>query len=308
MAPDNPGWELLRTFLGVMKAGSLSAAARALGLAQPTAGRHVAALERSLGLVLFTRSQTGLLPTEAARALLPYAESMAATAAALQRTASSQGDGAVGGGVKGTVRITASEVIGVEVLPPIVTQLHAQHPQLMIELVLTNRVQDLLQREADIAVRMTPPKHEALVARRIGHIEVGLHAHRDYLARRGTPRAEAELRGHALIGFDEETPFIRRLGKSLGGLRRDAFTLRTDSDLAQLAAIRAGYGIGFCQVGLAQRDPNLVRVLAKRFSLPLDTWLAMHEDLRDSPRCKLVFQALAEGLGDYAKAVAPPRR
>lgn len=307
MDSDDPGWDLFRTFLGVMKAGSLSAAARSLGLAQPTAGRHVAALERSLGQVLFTRSQTGLLPTESARALLPYAESMASTAAALRRMASSQGDRA-GAGVKGTVRITASEVIGVEVLPPIVTRLRAQHPGLVIELVLTNRVQDLLRREADIAVRMTPPKHEALVARRIGNIEVGLHAHRDYLARHGTPRSEAELREHTLIGYDEETPFIRSLGKTLGGMRRDAFALRTDSDLAQLAAIRAGYGIGFCQAGLARRDPPLVRVMPKRFSLPLDTWLAMHEDLRDSPRCKLVFQGLVEGLSAYVEAGNKPVR
>jgi len=307
MASDDPGWELFRTFRGVMKDGSLSAAARSLGLAQPTVGRHVAALERSLGLVLFTRSQAGLMPTEAAHALLPYADGMAVTAAALQRMASNQGD-RTGAGIKGTVRITASEVIGVEVLPPILARLHEQHPGLVIELVLTSRVQDLLRREADIAVRMTAPKHEALVARRIGHIEVGLHAHPDYLARHGTPRTEAELRTHALIAFDEETPFIRSVGKALGGPRRDAFALRTDSDLAQLAAIRAGYGIGFCQVGLARRDPLLVRVLRKRFSLPLDTWLAMHEDLRDSPRCKLVFQALADGLSAYAVNASPVRR
>jgi DNA-binding transcriptional LysR family regulator len=288
---DAPGWDLYRSFLGVLKDGSLSAAARSLGLAQPTVGRHIAALETSLGLVLFTRSQSGLLPTEAALALRPYAESMASNAAALQRTASSQGDG-----VKGTVRITCSDVVGVEVLPPILAALREQHPALVVELVLTNRLQDLLRREADIAVRMTPPKHEALVARRIGNIEVGLHAHRDYLARHGTPRTEAELRAHALIGYDEETPFIRSVGKALGGLKREHFALRTDSDLAQLAAIRAGAGIGFCQVGVARRDPNLVRVMAKRFSVPLDTWLAMHEDLRDSPRCQVAFAALAEGL------------
>jgi DNA-binding transcriptional LysR family regulator len=298
MISNEPGWELFRSFLAVLKAGSLSAAARSLGIAQPTVGRHIAALEGSLGLVLFTRSQTGFLPTDAARALQPYAESMASTAAALQRVASSQGD-ALGAGVKGTVRITASDVIGVEVLPPILATLRDQHPALVIELVLTDRVQDLLHREADIAVRMTPPQHEALVARRIGALEMGLHAHRDYLARCGTPRSVAELRGHALIGFDEETPFLRSLGKSLLGLRRDSFSLRADSNLAQLAAIRAGCGIGFCQTGLARRDPALVRVLRKQFALPLETWVAMHEDLRDSPRCKVTFQALVEGLVAY---------
>jgi DNA-binding transcriptional LysR family regulator len=298
MTSSDPGWELFRSFLGVLKAGSLSAAARTLGLAQPTVGRHIAALEGSLGLVLFTRSQTGFLPTDAARALQPYAESMASTAAALQRVASSQGDVA-GAGVKGTVRITASDVIGVEVLPPILARLREQHPGIVVELVLTDRVQDLLRREADIAVRMTPPQHEALVARRIGALEMGLHAHRDYLARCGTPRSLAELRGHALIGFDEETPYLRSLRGSLAGLRREAFGLRADSNLAQLAAIRAGYGIGFCQTSLARHDANLVRVLRRQFALPLETWVAMHEDLRESARCKVTFQALVEGLVAY---------
>ena len=132
--------------------GSLSGAARSLGVAQPTVGRHVASLEKSLGLALFTRSQTGFAPTEAARGLQSFAEEMASAAAALRRAAESQGDG-----VRGTVRVTVSEVIGVEVLPPIIAQLQRTHPGLTIELVLTNRVQDLLQREADIAVRMTQP-------------------------------------------------------------------------------------------------------------------------------------------------------
>jgi DNA-binding transcriptional LysR family regulator len=107
------------------------------------------------------------------------------------------------------------------------------------------------------------------------------------------------LAGHALIGFDEETAFVRSLRKSLGGMRREAFALRTDSDLAQLAAIRAGYGIGACQVALAQRDSELVRVLRKQFTLQLDTWVTMHEDLRDSPRCRVTFDALVAGLTGY---------
>jgi DNA-binding transcriptional LysR family regulator len=302
MATDrpDPGWELFRTFLGVLQAGSLSAAARELGLTQPTAGRHVAALEKALSLTLFTRSQTGLLPTEAARALQPYAESMAATVAAMQREAGSQADSR--DRVQGTVRITASEVMSVEVLPPILAALRVREPGLVIELVVSNRLQDLLHREADIAVRMTPPRHDALIARRIGSVELGMHAHRDYLARRGTPRTEAELAGHDLIGFDTETPFIRQMRKSLGGGKRESFALRTDNDLAQLAAIRAGHGIGFCQVALARHDERLVRLMPRRFSVGLETWVAMHEDLRASPRCQATFTALAEGLARYLKA------
>jgi len=288
------GWELYRSFLGVLKEGSLSGAARALGVAQPTIGRHIAALEKALGLALFTRSPTGLLPTEAALALRIHAESMESTAAALERTAASHGEG-----VRGVVRITASDMIGVEVLPPIVGRLHEEHPQLKIELVLTNRVQDLLRREADIAVRMTPPRQETLVARRIGQIELGLHATQQYLARHGTPKNITDLEQHSIIGFDQPSAFIRNLGKALPGYSRDLFSLRTDNDLAQLAMIRCGAGLGMCQVPLARRDAALVRVLPRQVSLPLETWITMHEDLRNRPGCRVTFEALVAGLTQH---------
>ncbi|AYQ29419.1 MULTISPECIES: LysR family transcriptional regulator [unclassified Polaromonas] len=291
---EDAGWELYRSFLGVLHEGSLSGAARSLGVAQPTVGRHVASLEKSLDLALFTRSQTGFAPTEAALGLQPFAEEMASAAAALRRAAESQGDG-----VRGTVRVTVSEVIGVEVLPPIVAQLQRAHPGLTIELVLTNRVQDLLQREADIAVRMTQPKQELLIARRVGEVELGLYARRDYLDARGTPQSSADLARHALIGFDEETPFLRSARKALPAWKRAAFSTRTDSDLAQLALIRAGAGIGVCQSALAARDPALVRVLPGELSFKLETWLTMHEDLRHSPRCRVTFDALVEGLQQH---------
>ena len=284
-------WELYRSFLGVLKEGSLSGAARALDIAQPTVGRHVAALEKALGLALFTRSQTGLMPTEAAQSLRGFAESMQSTAASLERAAASQG-----AGVRGTVRLTCSDVIGVEVLPPIVTALRDQYPELTVELVLTTRVQDLLSREADIAVRMVRPKQQLLVARRIGQIEVGLHAHQRYLARHGTPSTIADLAAHSLIGFDETTEFLRSASKALTGWRRQAFAMRTDSDLAQLGLIRSGAGIGACQTAIARRDKAMVRVLPKQFSLALETWIAMHQDLRNSPRCRVTFDALVNGL------------
>lgn len=291
---DEPSWELYRSYLGVLQQGSLSGAARALGLTQPTVGRHIEALEKALGLPLFTRSQLGLMPTPAALELKPFAEAMSSSAAALRRAAESQGD------VKGTVRISASEVIGAEVLPAIVASLRMAYPQLTIELALTNRVQDLLLREADIAVRMAPPTQAALIARRIGVVELGLHAHAQYLRDRGTPQTLADLAMHALIGFDEETPFLRAASKALPAWRRDAFALRTDSDIAQLALIRAGAGIGICQVALARRTPELIRVLADDFTFPLETWVTMHEDLRHSARCKVAFDALVAGLQGHA--------
>ncbi|TVT92510.1 LysR family transcriptional regulator [Pseudomonas sp. RGB] len=289
------GWELYRSFLGVLKEGSLSGAARQLGITQPTVGRHIAALEAALGVVLFTRSPTGLLPTAVAHTLRAHAETMERTAAALERAASSQGDE-----VRGVVRVSASEVIGVEVLPPIITALRRQHPHLRVELILTNRLIDLLQLEADIAVRMVRPSQEQLLARRVGLIEVGLHARDDYLQERGMPVQMQDLVGHSVIGFDQENAFIRSL--AIKGFERSAFAISSDSDLAQLALIRAGAGIGGCQVQLAKQNPRLQRVLPQAFAFKMDTWVTMHEDLRNSPRCRVTFDALVAGLQRYVQA------
>jgi DNA-binding transcriptional LysR family regulator len=294
---DRVEWQLYRSFLAVLTEGSLSGAARALDITQPTVGRHVAALERALRIPLFTRSQTGLLPLESALSLRPYAEAMSSAVAALERAAASQGSG-----VRGVVRITASEVIGVEVLPPIIARLREEHPDLQVELVLSNRLQDLLQREADIAVRMTRPDQELLIARRIGLLPVGLHATKQYLQRHGMPATIADLHGHTLIGFDQPTAFILRATKALP-LRREMLAIRADSDLAQLALIRSGAGIGACQVPIGRRD-GLVRVLVRQFSMPLDTWIVMHEDLRQSPRCRVTFDALVEGLRTHIAGAA----
>jgi DNA-binding transcriptional LysR family regulator len=289
-----PNWAWYRTFLHVLETGSLSAAGRALGLTQPTVGRHVDSLETALGLKLFTRSFDGFAPTDAAIELRPYAAGVAATAAALRRVASSHGSG-----VRGMVRVTASEVVGVEVLPPILAALRHEHPALSIELVLSNRADDLLHREADIAVRMFRPEQDALVAQRVGGVEIGLHAHKRYLAAHGTPRSLDDLSRHALIGFDTGNAFIRRLQDQFPMMVRDRLAFRADSDLAQIAVLRAGLGIGVCQSALAARDRNLVRVLRSRFSVTLDTWIAMHEDLRESARCSVTFAALAQGMRAY---------
>lgn len=291
MNAREPDWSLYRSFLAVLQEGSLSGAARALDLTQPTVARHIETLERSMGLELFVRSQRGLSPTEGAIELKPYAESLAATAGAMLRAASGLGDA-----VKGTVRVTASETVGAEVLPPIFASLRERYPLLEIELVLSNSVDNLLRREADIAVRMVEPAQEALVVKRIGTITLGLHARRSYLDRAGRPRTLDALDRHTLIGFDRETPEIRSMRQRVEGLDDVHFAFRTDSDIAQLMAIRAGFGIGICQVALARRDPMLERVLAGAFQMKLGVWLAMHENLRSTPRCRAVFDGLVAGL------------
>ena len=298
-------WDFYRTFLAVLRTGSLSAAARDLGLTQPTVGRHIDTLEQAVGYQLFTRSQQGLLPTEPALALQPYAETLAATTAAMQRVAAGEY-----GKVKGTVRISASDVIGCEVLPPILAALQDEHPGLAIELSLSDAVEDLLRREADIAVRMTNPAQDALIARHIGQIPLGFHAHRRYLERYGEPQEAEELAHHRLIGFDRKTAFIRATAARIRAdlpafpdLENIRWAFRTDSNLAQLAAIRSGTGIGICQTGIARRDPELVRVLPGAFELSLDTWVAMHENLKNAPRWRVTFDALVKGLLDYVRGV-----
>jgi len=294
MTESEPSWEWYRTFLKVLETGSLSAAGRAMGLTQPTVGRHIDNLETALGLKLFVRSFDGFAPTEASLELQPYAAGVAATTAALRRVASSHGSG-----VRGTVRLTASEVISVEVLPPILAALKSEHPALTIELVMSNKVDDLLHREADIAVRMFRPVQEALLAKRVGGIEIGLHAHKRYLAAHGVPESIAELSKHALIGFDYESAYIRSMQVQFPWFSRDALAFRANSDLAQLALIRAGFGIGICQSALAAKDKKLVRLLPSQFSVTMDTWVAMHEDLRQSARCAATFAALVAGLSAY---------
>jgi len=283
-------WDHLRSFLAVIEEGSLSGAARRLGLTQPTIGRHVEALERSLG-PLFTRSASGLAPTEAALALRPHAEAMAVAADALERTATGEALA-----VKGVIRLTAADVIGVEVLPPILAGFQEDWPEVAIELALSSRTQDLLRREADIAVRMVRPTQAAILARRIGAVRLGLFAHRSYLQRHGVPTAIGEP-GFAAIGFDRDPEGARSIGETR--FSRERFAFRSDNDLAQLAALRAGLGIGACHLPIARRDPNLVPVLQDAFAHDLEIWVAMHEDLKATRRMLLMFDALVAGLTRY---------
>jgi DNA-binding transcriptional LysR family regulator len=287
-------WELYRSFLAVARHGSLSAAARALRLTQPTLGRHVDQLERALGTPMFTRSPQGLIATETALAMVPIAEAMESAAEAMARSASGHGKD-----IAGVVRITASDIVGAEILPAILADFANQNPKIAFELHLSNRSEDLLRRDADIAVRMVRPTQTGLLARLLGQTIIGFYAHRRYLEANGTPRDWADLARFRLIGFDRDPVPVKAIETAGISLTRGMFSLRTDSDLAQLAALRAGYGIGGCQVGIARRDPALVRLLPETFAVPLETWLVMHGDLRANQRVRLVFDHLAVGFAAY---------
>jgi DNA-binding transcriptional LysR family regulator len=290
-------WDLLGAFLAVMRTGSLSGASRSLGVAQPTVRRQIEKLEEVLGSVLFTRSQAGLVPTDTALATMPYAESMAGVADALVRSATAPSDGE-----HGTVRVTCSDVVACGVLPPILGALGRAHPHLQIELSASNVNEDLLRRDADVAVRMAQPSQGALIAKRVGIVKLGVFAAESYLADHPVPRTIADLLdGHALIGKDRDTSFFTKLAASGLALKKKDFAFRTDNDAAYLAALRAGVGIGICQVPLAAGPPNLRRLIPKA-SFELPVWVVTHEDLRTSRRVSIVFEHLVTALGNYIRS------
>ncbi len=292
-------WEHFETFLAVMRTGSLSGAARELAVAQPTVRRRIEALEQSLGALLFTRATNGLVPTEVATASLPHAESMAAAAHAMTRTTSGAHEA-----LSGTVRITTSEVMGVEVLPAQLAALRSVAPDIQVELALSNRLDDLLRRDADLAVRMVAPTQASLVARHIGDVQLGLFAHADYLADKHLPKTLKQVSEHQLIGADRDRTFIHVLATL--GLKvspRD-FAFRSDNDLSQLAALRAGLGIGICQVPIAARDQALIRVIPS-VAMPMPVWVVVHEDQRHVRRIRAVFDHLVASLTRYLDTPRP---
>lgn len=297
---SNPDWSLYRVFLAVVEEGSLTGAGRALGMSQPTVGRHIKALERSLGYPLFTRVPDGLVPSDAAQGLVPHVNALSDAAASLTRAATNPP-----GLLAGAVRISASEVVAAEILPALLHDIRGRWPRLEIEILVSNREADVLRGAADLAIRMTRPKQAGLLAKRCGVSELGLYGHRDYFATRSPPTDRAELLEHNLIGFDEPRPYTRIFAIDDEAIERGDLSLRSDSDMAQLAAIRAGLGIGVCHAVLAG---GLTRVMQSAFAPRIEAWLVMHEDLRSSERLKAVFDALAAGLRAYLIRVQPDQR
>lgn len=292
-------WALWRSFLAVAETGSLSAAARRLGLAQPTLGRHIDALEQAVGQALFLRAPQGMVPTAAACALVPEAGTMALAAASLARRA------AAGGAVQGSVRIAASHVVGAEVLPRLLAPLLEDHPGLAIELALSNEPADLARHEADLAIRMVRPGQSGLVARRLTAVGLGLFAHRGYLERRGPPQSPADLAGHVLIGPDADRAALAGLAALGPGAGRAALRLRSDSDAARIAAVRAGLGIGPMQRAIAAREPDLVPVLPETVAWQLEAWLVLPEGLRALAPVRRVADHLAQALPRFYAGPRP---
>ena len=287
-------WDLLQSLHAVLEAGSLSAAAKRRRLTQPTLGRHIDQLERQLGAPLFLRSPRGIQPTDLALTLKPMRSDMARGAGGAVSAPAGGADG-----VGGVVRVTCSEIMGIEILPQVLTSFRQAHPGIDVELVTTNKLEDLSRREADIAVRMGRPTQNNLVARKIGDLGVGFYAAPAYLERHPAPTSFETLEGHSIIGFDTMGPAIiddLDIGRPI---TRDLFALRTDNDAAQLAALKTGFGIGACQHQIA-RQHGLVRIMPDLFEFHMELWIAMHENLRGSRRMRLMFDHLAQELSRVA--------
>ncbi|WP_172330081.1 LysR family transcriptional regulator [Mangrovicoccus sp. HB161399] len=290
-------WDDQRIFLAVIDTGSLAGAARQLGLAHPTVRARIEALEDALGTVLFTRSAQGLAPTALARSLAGPARAMARGAELFGRVAASPP-----GGIAGVVRLGVSDFTGVEVVPPLLARLRREHPELRIELVLSNAPADLLGQEVDVAVRHMEPSQGALVMRRLPPVPLGFFASEDYLRRRGHPASRADLAGHDLIGPDRNPSDLALAAELLSGRPLSSLALRTDSHPAQAAAARAGLGIAVLPAPGAEADPRLRRVLPQDTVALLPVHVVMHGNLRAVPRVRVVFDTLVQGLEGAAAA------
>ncbi|SHO59165.1 LysR family transcriptional regulator [Vibrio quintilis] len=293
---DKIDWNLLKSFVFVIREGSLSAAARALRSTQPTIGRHIETLEDELGIALFTRSREGLKPTEEALNLFPEAQAMAGSYQALIRKISGENQSHTG-----TVRLAVSEIVGIEILPPLLKKFHLQHPQIKVELSISNQSENLLKREADLAIRMSQPKQDALIAKYIGISPVGLYGHKDYLKQYGTPKHMNELKTHKTIGPDEDYAFLELLKSSQLNISRNDLFFRVDNQIAQLQLLRQGLGIGAMQIQLAKKEPDLSRVLERDIEIPMPVYLIMHEDLRTTQRVRVLFNFLVNEMSHFVE-------
>lgn len=296
-------WALVRSFLAVLDAGSLSGAAQQLGAQQPTLSRQLAALEAQLGAPLFERTGRGVTPTALALAIAEDARVMQQGAEQLQHRLSSQR-----ARTSGIVRITTSQVAANYLLPPVLAALQAAEPGIEVELVASNQLSNLLRREADIAVRMVRPAQASLVARKLADIALTACAHEQYLARAGTPTRPDELLRHRLIGYDRDDTLVRGFAAMGMPIGRRQFVLRTDDQVAYGRLVAAGAGIGFVAAYNLPWLAGVVPLLPTLKIPPLPCWLAVHREIRGNPLVRRAFDLLAEAIPRELAAAAGGHR
>jgi DNA-binding transcriptional LysR family regulator len=298
-----PSWELLRQFWVVARCGSLSKAAESLGVSQPTLSRQMDAMEAQLGHPVFERSTRGMRLTALGQRLMEPIAQMHAASMSAQRLVQAND-----ASLDGEVVVSASEMTSTYVLPPIVAALARAHAGLRVKLVSTDAVSDLVEREADIAVRMVQPREPSLVARKVGEMRVVAVASHDYLAAHGEPSGFADMPGHHIVECLRETglrPALQVAGVDLSALR---FTASTNSHVVAWKMVRAGLGIGFVTEAVAVMEPAVRRILPDAPTPVLPVWLAVHQEIKSSPRIRTVYDHLAQALAERCVASGGKQR
>ena len=288
---DQLDWNLLRAFHATAEHGSLSAAARALGLTQPTLSRQIASLEDGLSLMLFDRDGRRMSLTEAGRELLTHVQDMGRAADRLALTASGQRSG-----LKGLVRITASDVSSAYVLPEITARIRLRAPQITIEVVADDDIRNLIAREADIALRHVRPEHPNLVAKLLQEKTGHFWAATSYLNARGRPQTLADLAGHDWIAMGEVTRMYGNMVDMRIPITPDHFRSISENGLVAWEMCKIGLGIAPMDDGIAANTPRIECVLPEVLQVTYPVWLVTHRELHTSPRIRLVFDMLAEAL------------
>lgn len=286
-------WSLVQAYLAVANTGSLSEAARQLGTSQPTVGRQVQALEAQLGATLFERRPRGMALSVAGAELLGPAETMADAAQKLSLAAAGHD-----AGLSGTVRITASVFTAQHHMPGIIADIREEAPDIQIELVANDATENLLFREADIAVRMYRPLQLDMVARHLGDVELGLYVAERYAKRKGVPESPDQIFDFDVIGYDRSELILRGMREAGWEVNREDFSTRCDSHPAYFELIRAGAGLGFAQVSVADATPGMIRLFPDMPLPKLPIWLTAHPTIRRLPRVAKVWDALAFGLSE----------
>lgn len=285
-------WNQARAFLVTAEEGSLSAAARALGLTQPTLSRQVAGVEEALGVTLFERAPRALLLTQAGTELLEHFRSMGDAANRISVAATGQSQT-----VTGTVAIACTNGMATYYLPPILKELRTRAPELQIEIIASNEVSDLRRREADIAIRHARPQDENLIAKRLGDTSAQLYASSQYLDEVGRPSSATELAEMVFVGFDHPEQRLGLMASRGLNLTTANFNFSTASFTMSVELIRLGYGIGFLSMEIAEKYPELEIPFPAFEPIQVETWLVAHRELRTSPRIRVVFDLLSDGLG-----------
>ncbi len=283
-------WNQARAFLATVEAGSLSAAARALRVTQPTLSRQVAALEADLGVTLFERVGRSLSLSPSGIQLLEHFRGMGEAAAQISLAASGQAQA-----IEGLVTITASDAVSAYWLPAVLKRLRAMEPGIEVEVLASNDVRDLRQREADIAIRHVRPDQPELIARLVRETSAHLYASTAYLDEHGRPDCAADLSDAAFIGFAPVERLLQGLTAMGLPLTRRNFPIVTDNSAVVLETVKQGLGIAIMPKEFAAIVPGIECVLPE-FRFPLPFWLVTHRELLTSRRIRVVFDLLAEAL------------